>query len=257
MKPIEIFYHVYLPPDSRSWLWTWWIDDQLGLIKKSKLSSLAKVNVFITMPADRIETFGHRIMSNRTPNTYPRQINFGEKVTEYINLRYPFAEVVSIRDNWDQNIYEGQTLAALHERCKAEDLYVLYIHSKGVMNCGANTSNWREVLNYYMIEQWPRCVKQLENHDVVGLKDVRTDNLMVSGNFWWSKSDYIRKLLEPIRSDLYLPNEPDRHPGAHYYRYAFERWIVTGNPNINYQLDTETDHYGSYFFVENIPKEKR
>lgn len=256
MLPIEVFYHIYIPPDPRATLYAWWIDNQLGLIRQSKLSNVAKVNILITMPIDWVETFNQRIMSNRSPGVIPVPITFEEKVREYINLRYPFANIVEIRPSWGQNIYEGQTLSYLHKRCQEDDLYVLYIHSKGVMNANAQTSNWREVLNYYMIEQWPRCVKGLEDHDVVALKDIRTQNLVVSGNFWWSKSSYIRNLPEPIQSNLYLPNETNLHPRSLHYRYAFERWVMVNFPKVNYLLDTETDHYGSYYFIENIPKEK-
>jgi hypothetical protein len=123
---------------------------------------------------------------------------------------------------------------------------------------GLNHKPWNDPINHqdlnnidYWLEQWCLFYQNILNkyqfhnkcHFVIYEK--------------LTNANYIKKLLEPIRSDLYLPNEFDRHPGAQFYRYAFERWVVTGNPSINYLLDTETDHYGSYFFIEDIPTEKR
>lgn len=257
MRPIEIFYHVFIPADLRAGLWSWWIDNQLSMIRQSGLSEIGSVKICLTMPADWTETFGQPIMSTGFPVNIPYPMTFSEKIKEYISLRYPFAEVVDVRNVTEPNIFEGQTLSFMHKRCQEVDIDVLYIHSKGVANANVNTSNWREVLNYFMIKQWPRCVKNLENNDVVALKDARTFDKIVSGNFWWSKSSYIKTLPEPIQSNLYLPNEPHLHPGEPTYRYAFEYWIMANSPKVEYLFDTNTDHYGSYFFVENLPKEHR
>jgi hypothetical protein len=251
MRPIEVFYHLLIPPDARAVMWTWWVDQQLGLIKQSKLHNVAKVNLAITMPYDWIETFGIFITANTNVS---HQINFGEKVKEYINIRYPFVNIINIRHTSEPNIYEGQTLALIHERCKEVDIDVCYIHSKGIINTNPATANWREVLNHYIITEWTQCVRALETADVVGVKDLRTFDLMTSGNFWWSKSSYINKLAGPIQSNVYLPNDPGMHPDTPSYRYAFERWIMMASPVVNYIVDTKTDHYGTYCFLENLTK---
>jgi hypothetical protein len=205
----------------------------------------------ITMPYDWAETFGIFITANSNAQ---HRINFGDKVVEYIRTRYPFVKIINIRHTSEPNIYEGQTLALLHERCKQVDIDVCYFHSKGIINTNPATANWREILNHYTITEWTKCVKLLEQTDVVGVKDLRTFGLMTSGNFWWSKSSHIRTLPEPLQSNVYLPEKPDVYPGAPGYRYAFERWVMTGNPPINYTIDTQTDHYGTYCFLENLLK---
>jgi hypothetical protein len=90
--------------------------------------------------------------------------------------------------------------------------------------------------------------------DVVGVKDKRTTDVMVSGNFWWSKSEYIRKLPEPIDSTTYQVH-PKFHPGGPSYRYTFEDWISIEKPIVYHIVDTRTSHYENYCFLENLLKE--
>ena len=81
MRPIEVFYHLLIPPDARAVMWTWWVDQQLTLIKESKLHNVATINMAITMPYDWTETFGVFITAN---GNALHQINFCDKVIEYI-----------------------------------------------------------------------------------------------------------------------------------------------------------------------------
>lgn len=255
MRPIEVFYHLLIPPDSRAALWHWWVDQQLGLIKRSKLSDVAKVKMCITMPVNWTELFGIE-MWKHVPNYHWGHpvvyLNFGEKVKEYITMRYPFVEIIDMRDTSEPNIYEGQTLRHIYNRCQQADIDVCYIHSKGVINANAATANWREILNHYMIEEWTKCVKHLETVNVVGVEDARTNGKITSGNFWWSKSEHIRNLPNPLESFAYLPDQPDLHPWGGSYRYAFEKWVMVNNSSVRYVVNTETDHYGSYCFLENL-----
>lgn len=252
MRQIEVFYHLLIPPDARAVMWTWWVDQQLGLIRQSKLHDVATVNMSITMPYDWVETFGIFISENGTNS---KHINFGEKVKEYIHMRYPFVNIVSIRHTGQPNIYEGQALQLLHDRCRYADIDVCYIHSKGIVNTNPATANWREILNHYMITEWPKCVTQLKTSDVVGVKDSKSiEYNTLSGNFWWSNSRYISSLPEPLQSDVYVTDDVNLHPMGSAYRYAFERWIMTNRPKISYIADTKTDHYETYCFLENMPK---
>lgn len=267
MRPIEVFYHFYIPPDIRSGMWPWWIDQQLSLIRDFKLSSAATVNMAITMPMFWTELGGLPIFKNKSHNqsfytnelgqilsNNPKipELNFFGKVSEYIALRYPFVNIVDVRDVGQPNIFEGQTLKKLWDRCRVADIDVLYLHNKGVTSASASVANWRDVLNHYHITEWVRCVKALEQFDVVGVKDLVSMNMTTSGNFFWSKSEYIRQLPEPVASDVYIPDKSEFHPGQPGYRYAFERWAMTGNPRYYPIVDTGTDHFTTYCFLENL-----
>lgn len=253
MNNIEVFYHVFIPEDQRAPMWSWWLDQQLGLIKQSKLSDIATVNIAITMPKFWTMLNGIPFRPNGTKLD---GWTFSEKVTEYIESRYPFVNILDIRDT-SANNYEGNTLRLIHNRCQEiPDSYILYIHSKGVVSASASVANWREILNHYCITEWPTCINLLKDADVVGVKDLNSGDFTLSGNFWWTKSTHIQKLLEPLDTSKYV-SDPALHPGQGGYRYGFEHWILQNSPKVNYIVDTKTDHFDSYCFLENLLKKDR
>lgn len=267
MRPIEVFYHFYIPPDARAATWAWWVDEQLGLLRKSGLASIAKINMTITMPVHLTNMYGLSFTRNRSPDQYKYydeqgqihihnppnpELNFEQKIREYINKRYPFVNILSVRDTSEPNIYEGHTLYHLHKACLEKDIDVLYFYNKGVTRAGATIANWKEVLNYYLIEKWSTCIRLLQDADVVAVKDLVCMNYTVSGNFWWSKSSHIRTLPNPLNSDQYMGPQVEMYPNGPAYRYAFERWLVINKPKITHIVDTKTDHYTNYCFIENL-----
>lgn len=248
MRPIEVFYHVFIPADLRAAMWTWWFDQQLGLIKQSKLADVAKVNLAVTMPKTWGDINGIHF---RRDGKGIIDITFEEKVREYINTRYPWVNIINIRDTTDPNLYEGQTLYHIWERCQTVDIDVLYIHSKGVVSASPSVANWRDILNHYCISEWPRAVKHLDTVDAVGIKDRQSQEFTFSGNFWWSKSSHIKNLTNPIDTPSYT-TDPSFRPNGPGHRYAFEYWIRTGNPTYTYLVDTKTDHFDEYCFLEDL-----
>ena len=236
MREIEVFYHLFVPPDARHSMWTWWVDEQLGLLKTSKLADVAKINMAMTIP-----------MYFMPGKNYPG--NFASMVVEYIESQYPFVNILDIRDTAEQNIFEGQTLRFLYDRCQQSDIDVLYFHNKGITSQTTFVSEWRKILNYYCVEQWPSCVKQLRSADAVGVRDRQCADHMMSGNFWWSKSEYIRTLPEPIDSTQYQ-NRPDFYPGGVDYRYSFEDWLWSNTPRVHHVVDTQTDHFSEFSSLE-------
>jgi hypothetical protein len=242
MRDIEVFYHVFIPSDIRYTQWNWWIDQQLSLLRTSKLSDIARINMAITMPRYYGELVPGSGIPFRADQHRDISIRFEQKVCEYINKRFPFVNILDIRDTGEINIFEGHTLKLLWDKCQIEDIDLLYFHSKGVVSASPQVACWREILNHYCVTEWPVCVSSLKSHDVVGVADFRTkENNTVSGNFWWSKSEYIRKLPDPL-----LGNIGDR--------YYFEHWIMTANPNVFFTVNTNTDHHDNYCFLEDLSK---
>lgn len=83
---------------------------------------------------------------------------------------------------------------------------ILYFHTKGVSNiytdhknaiyCEEKVKNinaWRECLEYFLIDKWKESIEKLESNDCVG---VTNNNGWYWGNFWWTKSEYIKKCRE-------------------------------------------------------------
>lgn len=253
--PINIFYHLYIPDNYSSLNWSYIVDEQLSAIVNSKLADNANVYMAITMPMHWISTMsGYKFVKNN-PCQVRQGITFEEKVREYINARYSFVEIVDMRDISHTNIYEGQTLKLLYDHCKTlkTNTAICYLHSKGSSSGYGNEAVgcWREILNHYIISEWKHCVTALDSYDVVGIKDLLTSDVTMSGNFWWTTSDYVNTLSDPLESNTWTTDE-EKWPQSPLYRYAFEVWIMSNKPNFHYMIDTRTNHYYTYCFLETL-----
>jgi hypothetical protein len=107
-------------------------------------------------------------------------------------------EIIGISS--DLNLYETSTINLLYEHSKHEDFEVLYIHTKGVRhnNSNLNVTDWVNYLSYFNIYKHEICISHLKEYDAVGVNLKREPNSNIpihfSGNFWWSKSSYIKTL---------------------------------------------------------------
>jgi hypothetical protein len=213
-RKIKAFYHIYIPEDIRAAYWHIFLDMHMKEMISSDLYRNCDFYITITMPKSWTYFNGKDIIKNST-SLYMKSnetINFEQKVREYIKYRYPFAIILNIRDTNETNIYEGQCLNLIHKMSMDDNFDILYTHSKGVtMPEVISVSNWREILSYFTITKWKKCIKWLEVSEVVGIidnparKEMNTGHpIFPSGNFWWSKSEHIRNLPDPINSEEYM-----------------------------------------------------
>ena len=105
------------------------------------------------------------------------------------------------------NSYETSTLLLLHEHSLLEDFNVLYLHTKGIRhnNTNINVTDWVKYLSYFNIYKHDICLNQLCIFDAVGVNLQDESRLHYAGNFWWSKSHYIKKLSLPIQIEYNSP----------------------------------------------------
>jgi len=97
----------------------------------------------------------------------------------------------------DYGLYEVPTINMIYEDAQKEDFNVLYIHSKGVSARNQNNifvKDWVEYLIYFNIYNYEICINKLSMFDAVGVNLQNEPTLHFSGNFWWSKSEHIKKL---------------------------------------------------------------
>lgn len=238
---LQVFYHLYIPDNNYAMYWIWWVDSQLGIIKDSYLSEHAQINMCITMPK-AWSHFYDVIFSE------PFNINsctFEKTVVDYITIKYPFVNILEVRDTSEPNIYEGHTLKKLHEFAltDTENSFLLYFHSKGSGFFNRNPimmKTWKDTCENALIKNWTNCIQPLFETDVVGVAGTYNPNFEniknLTCNFWWSKSSYIKTLPEPIDSSKYLvSSKPESYyPGGENYRYAFEEWIHLSNPRLTF-----------------------
>lgn len=168
---------------------------------------------------EKVLGFYHVCMVNDWYNIVKEQVSLIIKSGLYEKTEKIFVGCLGVRENktilqrllpekfeiifYNVNIqlYEVPTLSYLQSLSKREDFYCWYIHTKGatsaVIYSEKNITAWRHMMEYFIIENYEKCLLTLENPkcDACGVK-VRCDSeyCYYGGNFWWSKSVYINKL---------------------------------------------------------------
>ena len=154
----------------------------------------------------------------------------------------------------DENFYEYPTLQKLYKFANIEqDSYIFYFHLKGVWSSTDTTRNknaiesWRKCLEYFNIEKWQNCIEKLKDgYEVAGaLYNYNEKEPLFSGNFWWTTSDYVKKLKYPKYDESKNPYLGTPEDDGTWCRVECEKWINT-IPNKFYNFYIPKD-YGFYY----------
>jgi hypothetical protein len=156
--------------------------------------------------------------------------------TNYQDIRWlsdydPMIKIIGASNNL--NLFETPTINLLYEHSQHEDFNVLYIHTKGIRHINNPCiTDWVKYLTYFNIYQHDICMDELSNYDVVGVNLHDEPCLHFSGNFWWSKSQYIRTLGQ-----------------CNYIHYNSPEFWITEQKKGNYLSlwMSNTDHYHSRY----------
>lgn len=94
-------------------------------------------------------------------------------------------------------LYESFTINMLREDAinqnENEEFNALYLHSKGITKNNICINDWVNYMCYFNITQYKKCIELLNDNDTVGV-NLQYSPLHYSGNFWWVKSSYLKKL---------------------------------------------------------------
>ena len=111
--------------------------------------------------------------------------------------------------------YERPTLLHMRERSLEEsDTYYYYLHTKGIRWFGTAKESfiidWIELMLYWNIELWKKAVEKLERYDTYGCNYLEwgkkeTFRSHYSGNFWWAKSEHVKRLPCKIGENYIAP----------------------------------------------------
>ncbi len=118
---------------------------------------------------------------------------------------------------------------------------VLYLHTKGVShNSTPNVIiDWTDFMLYSLTEYHDLCSLLLHTYDTVGCNYSSSPYPHYSGNFWWSKTDYIKSLKEiPINA----------------LRHDCEWWILTQTQHFFVIHNTGLNHYHERCLYEQYSK---
>lgn len=238
MTDISVFYNTCDLPGSRELML-----EQLVRFCKSDLATEAK-NVFVTMNGDLVKFLDVARLLENNPN------------------------VRMVHTASTSNLMEWPGLNYLKQFCdsQTEEHYVMYWHTKGVTHrSNLGVRDWRLYLEYWNIDRWRDCVEELDNEfDTVGTnwideKFLGADRVIrnwkhYSGNFWWARASYIKKLKPLPHPDTYVNGTVSEFTGYpidhnNYFRFDHEAWIGSGNPvaaEIHNSPGGNHDPQGSY-----------
>lgn len=163
---------------------------------------------------------------------------------EKIKLHSPF-EVMYQRT--DLSLYEYETLRMLREYSKTDEGLLWYAHTKGASKTQhewdknqdyyktrwgieslevlvRHEREWRYYMQHFVFKKHTQCIEALNDHDVAGPSWRDDDFPHFSGNFWWARSSYVRKLRSPYALRRQYQWIDDR-VGA-------EAWIGSHSPRV-------------------------
>lgn len=119
--------------------------------------------------------------------------------------------------------WEQVTLKVLHRFSNRDLGAIFYAHTKGAWSQSELARQWRVSMTHDTVTRWRECVAALETVDAAGpywLKSWEPEHkeheYFFAGNFWWGRSDYIRR-LKPVREDN---------------RYQAEGWVGLADPSV-------------------------
>lgn len=139
------------------------------------------------------------------------------------------------------NHCEYPTLTFLQEQViKDPECAVFYFHLKGVSRNTGPSKDWRLFLEYWNIDNWRANVEMLEQgYETSGVNYTVSPEgnhwPHYSGNFWWARGDYIKRLRQLPDPKLPFPGPVSEFTGYTYdstqFKFDHEAWIGSGQPN--------------------------
>lgn len=174
-----------------------------------------------------------------------QEIYIGLLGLEKIKLSSPFKILYQ-----SENLlyYEYETLRRVRDFSQNNNALVWYIHTKGVsknekeweknkkfykdvLNIGSlktlqnNEKEWRLYMEHFIIKKHKICIDKLKTNDLVGVSWREQPCPHFSGNFWWSKTNYLKTLADPYSFGNMVDVFGD-------YRGGAECWVGSGKPSI-------------------------
>lgn len=169
-----------------------------------------------------------------------------EKILGGFPVAYKIMSALSVENNQ----YEFPALQFMHDLSFQEDFYVYYFHTKGVSYTKDSAAKypstkyeqlnkcstaWRKMMEYFIFTKYNVALNVLSQYDAYGCK---YDDPIVppyhykyyAGNFWWSKSSYIKTL--PSITEAEKKN-----------RYWAENWLLLKADKIFSPFNTSAELY--------------
>lgn len=229
MKKV-VYYHVYLTDDYSTW----------ASILLEQMQYFQASNLINQIDEFRITAITQNDLRRNAFNSMFK--TYGKKHDiQFVRNPYPDDYTMLANINNDDTVTENYTYRKLWNDCQNEDMFLLYIHTKGItsvinhLKTGRvdqyiNYYYWRQYLNWGVLESWYRCIEALKIYDVAGVNYYSKPAPHFSGNFWWSKSDYIKKLPDPATKEWWRKLQEETTDQWLKYvsdRFRDEQWLCS------------------------------
>lgn len=205
-KKIQIFYHIFLINN-----WVNIVKEQIESLTNSGLLEVSTLNIGVF---------------------FDKKIDNEEETLMELLLKVPSLNLMFINEN--NSFGESKTLSKLKEFSMSDNdnTNILYLHTKGVTQYESirekPVKEWRLMMEHFLITNWKICVETLDNgFDCCGINyqdhagNVRGKTKLIqifNGNFFWTKSNYVKKLDESILFE---------------HRYSSENWILSSEHKVH------------------------
>lgn len=201
------YYHMYLTDETGCW-YHMFLDQIYETINHGLYDELEKIYVVCIGKAEQVELFTG-ICNTFYKIEIIKKIVTDENKIENLSLQH----VQTVKYDGQSEIFdETETLSELQAHALREDAYFLYFHCKGITapwrmrqekiyQPFVNYYLWRKFLEWGCIENWKVCIEKLQDYSSAGVNLCNWPMAHYSGNFWWSKSSYIKTLPDIKTND--------------------------------------------------------
>lgn len=238
-KVINHLFHFYHRADLRKWDYT-----PQNHKKIYGVYHIDCVNDWKKLVKDQISALKDSGLYDITCTLFVSCIISNEEETSIICDIIGREKCIIISKEYKASRCEFPALEFMHEKSQTEDFFVYYFHTKGVslqygdiyqdddvQKLREYSTAWRKMMEYFVFYKHNVAINVLNNYDVFGTcyKEYRKCKFF-AGNFWWSKSSYIKTL-------------PKFRPEQYINRFEAEYWILKNTRNHFSAFDTDAILY--------------
>lgn len=205
---------------------------------------------------DQLQTLLNSKLFSKTEKLYIRIFYEKNSDLEKLKKLIPNLEKIIISYT-NKNEYEYGALKIIKNLSEDENFYCYYLHSKGVSltektygkhkldikyeTMKNSIHSWRKYMEHFLINEYEKCIDSLSSgFDACGVQlrgTPRTNLLHFSGNFWWTKSDYVKKLpkIEDLDNnnrnlaEFWIGYGHGKYKNLYFTKQAGYREIITEN----------------------------
>lgn len=252
------YYHIYLSDDIG--MWSSIFLEQIKCMEDSGLLSeldYMKINC-VGQNDGRAEVFAS-LLKTSALNEKRIDLQFFQNTWKNDH------EMINNLDN-KPAVTENITIRQLWADSQNDDMKILYFHAKAVTSTFRvllnqrnpqlyrQNYNGRQFLNWGFLTNWKTCVDALDTHDAAGV-NYQKQYPCFGGNYWWTKSPYVRTLADPSTNDWWYKRKQESDlPWLKYEaseRFKDEQWILSNKDARVYDMlplkFPEEDPFLTYF----------